>query len=72
MLVLAEDAGRAGPLVVDAVDDAGGDVESSREYRPTFDEVFTSLVQSHADQDQPTGGGAAAAGAPPTQLLRPR
>jgi ABC-2 type transport system ATP-binding protein len=73
MLVIAEDAGRAGPLVVDAVDEAGGDVESSREYRPTFDEVFTSLVQSHAEQDQPAGGGAAAAGtAPPTQLLRPR
>jgi ABC-2 type transport system ATP-binding protein len=72
MLVIAEDAGRAGPLVVDAVDDAGGDVESSREYRPTFDEVFTSIVQSHAEQGQPAGGGAAAAGAPPTQLLRPR
>lgn len=72
MLVIAEDAGRAGPLVVDAVDDAGGDVESSREYRPTFDEVFTALVQAHAAPDQPGGGSPASAGALPGQLGRPR
>lgn len=71
MLVIAEDAGRAGPLVVDAVDEAGGDVESSREYRPTFDEVFTALVQAHAAHDQPAGG-SPTAGSLPMQLGRPR
>ena len=40
LLVIAENAGLASPLVNDAVEKAGGEVEFSREYRPTFDEVL--------------------------------
>lgn len=73
MLIVADDAGRAGPQVADAVAGAGGDVEYSREYRPTFDEVFTALVTRHVEQQQ---GGAAPAAASYTQaaltMRRPR
>jgi ABC-2 type transport system ATP-binding protein len=49
MLVIAHDAGVAGPRVAAAVADAGGHVDYSREYRPTFDEVFAALVTSDAE-----------------------
>jgi ABC-2 type transport system ATP-binding protein len=48
LLVVAHDAGLANPKVNDAVESAGGEVEYSREYRPTFDEVFAALVTAHA------------------------
>jgi ABC-2 type transport system ATP-binding protein len=48
ILVVAHDAGRATPMVNDAVEAAGGAVEFSREYRPNFDEVFAALVAGHA------------------------
>ncbi len=61
LLVVAADAGLATPLVNDAIEQAGGTVAYSREYRPTFDEVFTALVTAHAERrvgDQlPAGGG---------------
>jgi ABC-2 type transport system ATP-binding protein len=50
LLVTAQDAGVASPKVMDAVEQAGGAVEFSREYRPTFDEVFTALVTDHAQR----------------------
>ena len=57
ILVVADDAGVAQPLVVAAVERAGGKVEFSREYRPTFDEVFTTLVSADAERrEQPTAG----------------
>lgn len=43
--VITEDAGAATPAIVEAVTNAGGEVASAREYRPTFDEVFAELVQ---------------------------
>ena len=49
MLVIAHDAGVASPRVAAAVADAGGHVDYSREYRPTFDEVFAALVTSDAE-----------------------
>ncbi len=49
-LFVAQDAGLASPLINDAVEAAGGQIEYSREYRPTFDEVFTALVTAHADR----------------------
>jgi ABC-2 type transport system ATP-binding protein len=63
LLIVANDAGLANPLVNDAVEQIGGSVEFSREYRPTFDEVFAALVTSHSerraghgpDPDQQTG-----------------
>jgi ABC-2 type transport system ATP-binding protein len=47
LLVTVDDAGSAAPRLVEAVAAAGGDVASSREYRPSFDEVFATLVQRH-------------------------
>lgn len=58
LLVIAQDAARATPRVVDAIDAAGGEVEESREYRPSFDEVFAALVNRH----QSGGGDDVAAG----------
>jgi ABC-2 type transport system ATP-binding protein len=61
LLVVAEEAGLASPRVIDAITGAGGDVEYSREYRPTFDEVFAAIVTRHADgQAAPDDAGAAA------------
>jgi ABC-2 type transport system ATP-binding protein len=47
-LVIADDAATVTPRVVQAVQTAGGEVTASREYRPTFDEIFANLV-SRAD-----------------------
>lgn len=61
LLVIADEAGLASPRVIDAITTAGGDVEYSREYRPTFDEVFTAIVTRHAEgQAPPDGAGVAA------------
>ena len=43
----ARDAGAATPLVIAAIESAGGTVVASREYRPSFDEVFALLVARH-------------------------
>ena len=44
ILVITDDAATALPRVVEAIQARGGSVESSSEYRPTFDEVFSRLV----------------------------
>lgn len=44
MLVIADEAATATPRVVEAVQSNGGTVTASSEYRPTFDEVFSTLV----------------------------
>ena len=46
-LVYCQDAGAATPEVLAAFRAAGGEVVSSREYRPSFDEIFTLLVERH-------------------------
>jgi len=59
LMVIAEDAGVANPRINDAVEAVGNAIESSREYRPTFDEVFTTLVTNyaaHRAQSQPQAG----------------
>jgi ABC-2 type transport system ATP-binding protein len=43
--VVVEDAGTATPLVVEAIGERGGEVDSAREQRPTFDEIFSELVR---------------------------
>ncbi|MEP7158421.1 MAG: ABC transporter ATP-binding protein [Chloroflexota bacterium] len=55
ILVVAQDAGLATPMVNDAVEAAGGAVEFSREYRPSFDEVFAALVTGHANASSTSG-----------------
>jgi ABC-2 type transport system ATP-binding protein len=54
--LVVDDAGTATPETIQAMSEAGADVESIREYRPTFEDVFTALVER--DRDAP----AAAAG----------
>lgn len=49
LLVFAHDAGLASPRVADAINASGGQVEYSREYRPSFDEVFAALVTGDAN-----------------------
>lgn len=44
-LVIAENAGAATPRVLEALRNAGVEVESSSEYRPSFDEVFAEMVK---------------------------
>jgi ABC-2 type transport system ATP-binding protein len=73
MLLVCDDAGAATPNVVEAFRAAGAEVTSSREYRPTFDEIFAILVERHAQ----TGGGAGSGGIPvagavPYVYSRPR
>jgi len=48
-LVIADDAGAATPVVLQEMNTAGATVVSSSEYRPSFDEVFASLV-SQSDE----------------------
>jgi ABC-2 type transport system ATP-binding protein len=60
--VTVDDAGTATPVVVDTIGEAGADVASAREYRPSFDEVFAALVERDAAQraterDAAEGGG---------------
>jgi ABC-2 type transport system ATP-binding protein len=44
LLAIVEDAGGATPRLLEAIRQSGGEVVSSREYRPTFDEVFAELL----------------------------
>jgi ABC-2 type transport system ATP-binding protein len=73
MLVVCQDAGEATPHVVAAFRAAGAEIASSREHRPSFDELFGLLVEQH-DQARAAGGGATAAmgGHIPTVAARPR
>jgi ABC-2 type transport system ATP-binding protein len=50
LLVTVEDAGVASPAIVTAIERAGSHVASSREYRPSFDDVFATLVARHRHQ----------------------
>jgi len=50
LLVIADSAGLASPKIQEAIDRAGSTVEFSREYRPSFDEVFAALVTSHSER----------------------
>ncbi|HEV2005493.1 MAG TPA: ABC transporter ATP-binding protein [Candidatus Limnocylindrales bacterium] len=47
--VVVEDAGSATPEIVEAVTAAGGEIDSVREYRRSFEEVFTRLVEHGAE-----------------------
>ena len=48
ILVISDNAATMLPRVVEAIQAAGGSVQSSSEYRPTFDEVFSTLVKRGA------------------------
>jgi ABC-2 type transport system ATP-binding protein len=54
--VVVDNAGEATPEIVAAVNRAGGEVVSAREFRPTFEEVFAQLVErgpESADEPAP-------------------
>lgn len=75
LLFVAEDAGLATPRLNDVIEQTGGTIEYSREYRPTFDEVFAALVTAHANRDKKASGAGGAGTSPllPTQpMARPR
>lgn len=60
--IVVEDAGAATADMVQALSEAGADVESIREVRPNFEEVFTDLVEHDRLQREAAradGGGAA-------------
>jgi ABC-2 type transport system ATP-binding protein len=59
--VVVDDAGSSLPLVVEAIKAAGGEVESAREQRLSFDEIFAILVARDDEQR------AAEAGEPTTE-----
>ena len=42
--ITVDDAGTATPLILEAIAQAGGEVRSTSEARPSFDEVFAALV----------------------------
>jgi ABC-2 type transport system ATP-binding protein len=42
--VVTGDAARATPAIIERVEDVGAEVATIREYRPTFDDVFATLV----------------------------
>ena len=42
--ITVDDAGTAMPIVVEAIGRSGGEVRSTSEARPSFDEVFAALV----------------------------
>jgi ABC-2 type transport system ATP-binding protein len=59
-----EDAAVAMPAVVEAVNDAGAEVVTAQEVRPSFDEVFARLVERAGEDDdeaETAGDGAARA-----------
>ncbi|HLY12847.1 MAG TPA: ABC transporter ATP-binding protein [Candidatus Limnocylindrales bacterium] len=57
LLVTTDNAGTGLPVILNAVEDLGGVVTSSREYRPSFDEVFATLISRHrATLGQPPDG----------------
>ncbi|HEV8053361.1 MAG TPA: DUF4162 domain-containing protein, partial [Candidatus Limnocylindrales bacterium] len=58
LLFVADEAGAATPLIIEALERAGAEVTTSREYRPSFDEVFALLIERHRAQFGPSGAGA--------------
>jgi len=49
MLLVTDDAGEATPRVLQQISSSGGEVVSSSEYFPSFDEVFSKLVREDND-----------------------
>lgn len=60
LLVTVDDAATALPDVVSAITERGGEVESAREMRPSFDSVFATLVEREQQERQAALDSAAA------------
>jgi ABC-2 type transport system ATP-binding protein len=50
LMVTVEDAGSLTPRIIDALRDGGSEVLGIEEHQPTFDEVFTGLVEQRRAQ----------------------
>lgn len=61
--ITVDDAGTATPLIIEAIGRAGGEVRSTSEARPSFDEVFAALVAR--DRRERENASTEAAGPPP-------
>jgi len=48
--VVVDDAGSALPLIVERITSSGVEIESAREHRLSFDEIFAVLVARHEEQ----------------------
>jgi ABC-2 type transport system ATP-binding protein len=57
--VVVDDAGTALPLVVEAINATGVDIESAREHRLSFDEVFAALVARNEEAEAEASPGTA-------------
>ena len=62
--LVVDDAGAATADLVQEITGAGGNVEAIRESRPTFEEVFTVLVERHRGEHLDPGAEGAPEGAP--------
>jgi ABC-2 type transport system ATP-binding protein len=56
LVVIADDAGRAAPEIVTELSRQGVGVVSVSEYQPSFDEVFTALVERHRNGRREAAG----------------
>ena len=56
LLVRAQDASKTGPDIVEAIAMAGGEVVTMSEYRPSFDDVFATLVSQQQGRDEAAAG----------------
>jgi ABC-2 type transport system ATP-binding protein len=56
--LVVEDAGTATAEAVQAMSASGGQVESVREIRPTFEDVFAHLVERDREAREPSGDAA--------------
>ena len=54
--ITVDDVGAATPDLVAAVEQHGGEVASAREERPSFDEVFSRLVEREKERGRTDGG----------------
>ncbi|CAN5639792.1 ABC transporter ATP-binding protein [soil metagenome] len=70
MLVISSNGAEALPDVVDAIASAGGEVDWSREYRPSFDEVFAELVNRHEGSGDGAAGDSLGIGAAAFRMER--
>jgi ABC-2 type transport system ATP-binding protein len=56
LIVVVADAGAATPQLADAFRAGGVEVARMREHQPSFDEVFSSLVERHREERRGSGG----------------
>ena len=54
--LIVDDAGTATPEAIQAMSAAGGELESVREVRPTFEDVFATLVERDRDRPREAAG----------------